>query len=388
MAKRDYYEILGLSKDASQDEIKKAYRKMALKYHPDRNPDDKDAESKFKEAAESYEVLSNQEKRQKYDRFGHEGLSGGGFGGGGFGGGMSMDDIFEHFGDIFGGGFGSAFGGGFGGGQSRRRRKVNRGSDLRVKVKLTLEEISNGVEKRIKVNKYIACKACSGTGAKDGSSFSTCHTCNGSGQVTRVSNTFLGQMQTTSTCPTCGGEGQTIHNKCNVCHGNGIVKDNEVISIDIPAGVAQGMQLAVSGKGNAAARGGVPGDLIVLIEEESHPQLQRDGNNLLYDLYISFPEAALGTRADIPTIESSARIKIDPGTQGGKVLRLKGKGLPEVNGYGRGDLMVNVNIWTPKTLSDEEKKIMEKLAESDNLIPNPTSKDKSFFNRMKEYFRN
>jgi molecular chaperone DnaJ len=388
MAQRDYYEILGVSKDASQDEIKKAYRKMALKYHPDRNPDDKDAEAKFKEAAEAYEVLSNQEKRQKYDRFGHEGMKSGFGGGAGFGGGMSMDDIFEHFGDIFGGGFGSAFGGGFGGGQSRRRRRVNRGSDLRIKVKLTLEEIAKGVEKRIKVNKYVSCKTCSGTGAKDGSSFSTCHTCNGSGQVTRVSNTFLGQMQTTSTCPTCGGEGQTIQNKCNVCHGNGIVKDNEVISIDIPAGVAQGMQLSVSGKGNAAARGGVPGDLIVLIEEESHPQLQRDGNNLLYDLYISFPEAALGTRADIPTIESTARIKIDPGTQGGKVLRLKGKGLPEVNGYGRGDLMVNVNIWTPKSLSDEEKGIMEKLAASDNFKPNPTSRDKSFFNRMKEYFRN
>jgi len=389
MAKRDYYEILGVPKDASQDDIKKAYRKMALKYHPDRNPDDKEAENKFKESAEAYEVLSNPEKRQKYDRFGHEGMSNGGFGGGGFGGGMSMDDIFEHFGDIFGGGFGGSFGGGFGGGtSSRRRRRVNRGSDLRIKVKLTLEEIANGVEKRIKVNKYVSCKTCNGTGAKDGSSFSTCHTCNGAGQVTRVSNTFLGQMQTTSTCPTCGGEGQTIQNKCTVCHGNGIVKDSEVISIDIPAGVAGGMQLSVSGKGNAAARGGVPGDLIVLIEEETHPKLQRDGNNLLYDLYISFPEAALGTRADIPTIESTARIKIEPGTQGGKVLRLKGKGIPEVNGYGRGDLLINVNIWTPKALSDEEKKIMEKLAGSDNFKPNPTSRDKSFFNRMKEYFRN
>lgn len=389
MAKRDYYEILGISKDASQDDIKKAYRKMALKYHPDRNPDDKEAENKFKEAAEAYEVLSNPEKRQKYDRFGHEGMSGGGFGGGGFGGGMSMDDIFEHFGDIFGGGFGSSFGGGFGGGtSSRRRRRANRGSDLRIKVKLTLEEIANGTEKRIKVNKYVSCKTCSGTGAKNGSSFSTCHTCNGTGQVTRVSNTFLGQMQTTSTCPTCGGEGQIIQNKCNVCHGNGIIKDSEVISIDIPAGVTEGMQLSVSGKGNAAARGGVPGDLIVLIEEETHPKLQRDGNNLLYDLYISFPEAALGTKANIPTIESTARIKIEPGTQGGKVLRLKGKGIPEVNGYGRGDLLINVNIWTPKSLSEEEKGIMEKLAASDNFKPNPTSRDKSFFNRMKEYFRN
>jgi molecular chaperone DnaJ len=318
------------------------------------------------------------------------GGGGGGFGGGGFGGGMSMDDIFEHFGDIFGGGFGSAFGGGFGGaqGSTRRRRRVNRGSDLRIKVKLTLEEITKGVEKRIKVNKYVACKSCSGTGAKDGTSYSTCGTCNGMGQVTRVSNTFLGQMQTTSTCPTCGGEGQTIQHKCNVCNGNGIVKDQEVIPIDIPAGVAEGMQLSVSGKGNAAARGGVPGDLIVLIEEEAHPKLQRDGNNLLYDLYISFPDAALGTRAEIPTVESFARIKIEPGTQGGKVLRLKGKGLPEVNGYGRGDLLVNVNVWTPKSLSDEEKKILEKLNKSSNFEPKPTSRDKSFFDRMKEHFRN
>lgn len=391
MAKRDYYEILGLSKDASQDEIKKAYRKMALKYHPDRNPNDKEAENKFKEAAEAYEVLSDEQKRQKYDRFGHEGMKNGGFdGSGGFGGGMSMDDIFEHFGDIFGGGgFGSAFGGGFGGGtSSRRRRRVNRGSDLRVKVKLTLEEIAKGVEKRIKVNKYVSCKACSGTGAKDGSSFSTCGTCNGTGQVTRVSNTFLGQMQTTSTCPTCGGEGQTIQNKCSSCNGNGIVKDQEVISIDIPAGVAEGMQLSVSGKGNAAARGGIPGDLIVLIEEEDHPHLERDGNNLLYDLYISFPDAAIGTKAEIPTLESYARIKIDPGTQGGKVLRLKGKGLPEVNGYGRGDLLVNVNVWTPKALSDEEKQMLEKLNQSKNFEPKPTARDKSFFDRMKEYFRN
>ena len=387
----DYYEVLGVSRNADASEIKKAYRKLALKYHPDRNPDDKEAENKFKEAAEAYEVLSNQEKRQKYDRFGHEGMkNGGGFGGGGFGGGMSMDDIFEHFGDIFGGGFGSAFGGGFGGaqGSTRRRRRVNRGSDLRIKVKLTLEEITKGVEKRIKVNKYVACKSCSGTGAKDGTSYSTCGTCNGMGQVTRVSNTFLGQMQTTSTCPTCGGEGQTIQHKCNVCNGNGIVKDQEVIPIDIPAGVAEGMQLSVSGKGNAAARGGVPGDLIVLIEEEAHPKLQRDGNNLLYDLYISFPDAALGTRAEIPTVESFARIKIEPGTQGGKVLRLKGKGLPEVNGYGRGDLLVNVNVWTPKSLSDEEKKILEKLNKSSNFEPKPTSRDKSFFDRMKEHFRN
>lgn len=389
MANKDYYEILGVSRDASQDEIKKAYRKMALKYHPDKNPDDKEAEQKFKEAAEAYEVLSDQEKRQRYDQFGHEGVKGGAGGfGGGFGGGMSMDDIFEQFGDIFGGAFGGAFGGGFGGGSQRRRRRVNRGSNLRIKVKLTLEEIANGAEKKIKVNKYVQCKACNGTGAQDGSSYSTCPTCKGMGQVTRVTNTFLGQMQTTSTCPTCGGEGQIIQNKCNVCHGNGIVKDTEVIKIDIPAGVAEGMQLTVSGKGNAAARGGIPGDLIILVEEASHPQLIRDGNNLLYDLYISFPEAALGTTAEVPTIGSKAKIKIPAGTQPGKVLRLKGKGLPDVNGYGHGDLLINVNVWTPKDLDSEEKAMLEKLQQSKNFEPNPTARDKSFFDRMKEYFRN
>jgi len=392
MAKKDYYEILGVSRDASQDEIKKAYRKMALKYHPDKNPDDNDAEQKFKDAAEAYEVLGNEDKRRRYDQFGHDGLRDNGFSsaGQGFGGGMSMDDIFEQFGDIFGGAFGSAFGGGFSGtrGQSRGRRRVNRGSNLRIKVKLTLEEVANGVEKKIKVNKYVQCKACTGTGAKDGTSYSTCPTCNGMGQVTRVTNTFLGQMQTSSTCPTCGGEGQTIQNKCNVCHGNGIVREEEVLKIDIPPGVAEGMQLTVSGKGNAAARGGIPGDLIVLIEEASHPQLIRDGNNLLYDLYISFPEAAMGTTAEVPTIGSKVKIKIPAGTQPGKVLRLKGKGLPEVNGHERGDLLVNVNVWTPKNLSDEEKEMLNKLQQSKNFEPNPTAKDKSFFDRMKEYFGN
>lgn len=392
MAKKDYYEILGVSRDASQDEIKKAYRKMALKYHPDKNPDDNEAEQKFKDAAEAYEVLGNEDKRRRYDQFGHDGLKDNGFGsaGQGFGGGMSMDDIFEQFGDIFGGAFGSAFGGGFSGarGQSRGRRRVNRGSNLRIKVKLTLDEVANGVEKKIKVNKYVQCKACNGTGAKDGTSYSTCPTCNGMGQVTRVTNTFLGQMQTTSTCPTCGGEGQTIQNKCNVCHGNGIVREEEVLKIDIPPGVAEGMQLTVSGKGNAAARGGIPGDLIVLIEEASHPQLVRDGNNLLYDLYISFPEAALGTTAEVPTIGSKAKIKIPAGTQPGKVLRLKGKGLPEVNGHEKGDLLINVNVWTPKNLSDEEKEMLNKLQQSKNFEPNPTAKDKSFFDRMKEYFGN
>lgn len=377
MSKRDYYDILGVSKGASADEIKKAYRKMAIKYHPDKNPDNKEAEEMFKEAAEAYEVLSDENKRSRYDQFGHDGVKGGGFGGGH----MSMDDIFSHFGDIFGG----AFGGGFGGGRSSGRR-VNRGSNLRVKVKLSLQDIANGVEKKIKLNKYKPCEPCRGTGAERGSSPSTCPTCHGHGQVTRVTNTFLGQMQTSSTCPQCGGTGEQITNKCTSCHGNGIVKGEEVVSINIPAGVAEGMQLSVSGKGNAAARGGVPGDLIVLIEEKEDPELIRDGNNLLYDLYINFADAALGTTTEIPTIDGKARIKVSPGTQGGKVLRLKGKGLPDVNGYGKGDLLVNVNIWTPREMSKEEKNMMEKLRNSDNFKPNPTSKDKSYFDRMREFF--
>ncbi len=349
MSKRDYYDVLGVSRNATVTEIKKAYRKMALKYHPDKNPGDKEAEEKFKEAAEAYEVLSNDEKRARYDQFGHAGV--GGASGQGFGGGMNMDDIFSHFGDIFGGHFG--FGSGFGG-SSRGRRRVNKGSNLRVKVKLTLEEIAHGTEKKTKLKKYVACKACHGTGARHGSSYSTCPTCRGTGQVSRVTNTFLGQMQTTSTCPQCGGEGQIITDKCEVCHGNGIVQAEEVVSIKIPAGVAEGMQLSMSGKGNAAARGGINGDLLILIEEIPHDQLVRDGNNLIYDLYISFPDAALGVTTEIPTVDGKARIKLPAGTQGGKVLRLKGKGLPDVNGYGKGDLLVNVNIWTPKHLSKEE----------------------------------
>jgi len=380
MNKRDYYEVLGVDKSATEIEIKKAYRKMALKYHPDKNPDNKEAEEKFKEAAEAYEILSDSQKRQRYDQYGHAGV--GGASGGGFGGaGMSMDDIFSHFGDIFGGGFS----GGFGGGGSRRR--VNRGSNLRVKVKLTLAEMASGVEKKIKLNKFVACSACNGTGAEDGSSRQTCPTCHGSGQVTRVTNTFLGQMQTSSTCPQCGGEGRIITKHCHVCHGNGIVKGEEVVTINIPAGVNDGMQLTMSGKGNAGARNGINGDLIILIEEEPHEFLKRDGNNLIYDLYLNFADAALGVDVDIPTVNKKVRIKIPAGTQGGKVLRLRGKGLPDVNGYGHGDLLVNVNIWTPQNLSKEEKALMEKLKMSDNFKPNPTSRDKSFFERMKEYFR-
>ena len=387
MSKRDYYEVLGVSRNAKPEEVKKAYRQKALKYHPDKNPGDAGAEANFKEAAEAYEVLSNPEKKSRYDQFGHAGMSNN-FGGG-YGRGMSMDDIFSQFGDIFGDAFGGGFGGGFSGfGGSGRRpgRRANKGSNLRIKVKLSLEDILNGAEKKIKVSKYVSCNSCKGTGAKDGSAFKSCSTCGGAGRVTRVTNTFLGQMQTTSTCPNCSGEGQTIEDKCSSCYGNGIIKAEEVISINIPAGVQEGMQLALSGKGNAAPRGGIPGDLIVLVEELGHEKLIRDNMNLLYDHHISFPQAALGTSIEVPTLEGKARIKIEPGTQAGKVLRLKGKGLPSVNAYGRGDLLVNINIWTPQSVSQEEKEILQKLEESDNFVPRPKKNDKSFFERMKDVF--
>ena len=383
MAKRDYYEVLGVQKSSSEADIKKAYRQMAMKYHPDRNPGDKEAEEKFKEAAEAYEVLSDADKRKRYDQFGHQGMGGnGGFGGGG---GMSMDDIFSHFGDIFSEGspFESFFGGGGGGGRGRR---VNRGSNLRIKVKLTLEEIAHGVEKKVKVAKYVGCGTCHGSGAAEGASFNRCTTCNGSGQVHRVTNTFIGQMRTTTTCPSCNGEGQMIANKCKTCSGAGIMKGEEVISINIPPGVGEGMQLSMSGKGNAGERGGIPGDLIIVIEEVPHQHLQRDGSNLLFDLYVNFADASLGTAVEIPTLEGKAKVKIEPGTQAGKVLRLKGKGLPSVNAYGRGDLLVNINVWTPQHLSSEEKKLLEKLRESPNFRPNPGKNDKSFYEKMREFF--
>ncbi|TAF43136.1 MAG: molecular chaperone DnaJ [Sphingobacteriales bacterium] len=383
MAKRDYYDVLGVSKNADADEIKKAYRKLAIKYHPDKNPDDHTAEDKFKEAAEAYETLSNPEKRQRYNQFGHAGTQQG-FGGGG---GMNMEDIFSQFGDVFGGG-GSPFDSFFGGSQSRSSggRRVNRGTNLRIKVKLTLEEIANGVEKKVKVNKQISCNTCNGTGAKDKSSFQTCKTCNGQGAVRRVTNTILGQMQTTGTCPACNGEGSTISSKCNSCQGEGIVRGEETITINIPAGVSEGMQLSMSGKGNAATRGGVAGDLIILIEETPHETLKREGINVIYDLHISFIDAALGTSIEVPTIDGKARIKLEPGTQGGKILRLKGKGIPEVNAYNRGDQLIQINIWTPKTLNNEERELLEKLKLSDNFKPNPSKFEKSFFDRMKEYF--
>ena len=381
MEKRDYYEVLGVSKSADATEIKKAYRKLALKYHPDKNPGDKEAEEKFKEAAEAYDVLSNEEKRRRYDQFGHAGV--GGAGQGGFGGGMSMDDIFSQFGDIFGsfGGF-SGFGG-FGGGRSARR--VNRGTNLRVKVKMNLQEIATGIEKKIKVKKYVACQHCNGTGAKDGKSYSTCSTCKGSGQVTRVQNTILGAMQTTSTCPTCEGEGKIINEKCTFCNGEGVLMSEEVISINIPAGVGEGMQLSLSGKGNAARRGGVKGDLIVLIEEEEHPELVRDGNDLLYNVFIGYPEAVLGETVEIPTIEGKVKVKIEAGTQPGKILRLRGKGLPDVNGYGKGDLLAKVNVWIPKNLSKDEKKLVEKMKEAEGFKPGSGDK-KSIFSKMKDFF--
>ena len=384
MAKRDYYEILEVSKGASKEEIKKAYRKQAIKFHPDKNPGDKAAEENFKEAAEAYEVLSNDEKKARYDRFGHAGLSGAAGGGGGFGGGMTIEDIFSSFGDIFGDAFGGF--GGFGGsrGRSQGQRK---GSNLRVKVSLTLEEIAKGAEKKIKVNKYVSCKSCSGTGARDGSSYSTCSTCGGHGQVTRVSNTFLGQMQTVSACPSCNGEGKIITQKCTNCHGEGIVKEEEIIPISIPAGVAEGMQMTVSGKGNAARRGGINGDLLVIIQEQAHPELMRDEHDLLYNLHISVPQATLGATVEIPTVEGKVKIKIDPGTQPGKILRLRNKGLPDVNGYHRGDLLVSINVWIPKTLTKEESKLIEKFGDSVNFIPAPDRSEKNFFERMRSYFK-
>ena len=368
MAKRDYYDVLGVARNASESEIKKAYRQLALKFHPDKNPGDKSAEEKFKEAAEAYDVLSTPEKKQRYDQFGHSGM---GAGGGGFGGGMSMDDIFSHFGDIFGGAFGGG-GGGFSGGS----RKV-KGSNLRIKVKLNLDEIVHGTTKKIKVFKMVNA---------DGVSFDTCSTCRGAGQVRRVTNTILGQMTTATTCPTCHGTGQSIRNKPKDSDEHGQKRQEEVIEINIPAGVQEGMTLNIAGKGNAGPYGGIAGDLLVQIEEDEHTELKREGLNLYYDLYVNFADAALGTTAEVPLVRGKAQIKLEPGTQSGKILRLKHKGLPEVNGYGFGDLLVNVNVWTPTKLSDEERNILERLKHSANFAPHPSGKDKSFFQKVKEMF--
>ena len=373
MAKRDYYEILGIAKNASADEIKKAYRKMALKHHPDKNPDDKSAEGKFKEAAEAYEVLSDGNKKARYDQYGHAGL-GGASGGGGFGGGMNMDDIFSQFGDVFGGG---SFGSGFGGGSSRNRQRVFKGSNLRIKVKLELHEILKGISKKVKVNKLVNA---------EGVSFKTCTQCRGTGQITRVTNTILGQMQTAATCNACNGLGQIIDKRIPGADENGQVRKEEIITIDIPAGVEEGMQLSVSGKGNAGPMNGVPGDLLVIIEEVEHAELKRSGNNLHYDLYISFIDATLGTSTEVPLVEGKAKITIEPGTQSGKLVRLRGKGLPNVQAYGAGDLLVNINVWTPQSLTKEEKTTLEKLRTAENFIPQPSGKDKGFFQKMKEMF--
>ncbi|MDX9918609.1 MAG: molecular chaperone DnaJ [Paludibacter sp.] len=382
MSKRDYYEILGVSKTASADEIKKAYRKKAIEYHPDKNPGNKEAEEKFKEAAEAYEVLSDAQKRQRYDQFGHAGVGGAASGGYG-GGGMSMDDIFSHFGDIFGGHFGGF--GGFGGGSRGGGQRVRRGSDLRVKVKLNLAEIAAGVEKKIKVKKYVSCSHCTGSGSANGSQPATCTTCHGSGRVTRVQQTILGQMQTASECPTCGGDGKIIRDKCSHCAGEGIVREDEVISINIPAGVMEGMQLSMNGKGNAARRGGVNGDLLVLVEEESHPELIRDENDLIYNLLLTLPTAILGGQVEVPTVDGKVKVTINPGTQPGKVLRLRGKGLPSVNRYGTGDLLVNVGVYVPENLNKDEKAIFEKLSKSENVKPN-SSASRDFFNRFRNMF--
>lgn len=383
--KRDYYEVLGVSKSAAGDEIKKAYRKVAMQFHPDRNPGDKEAEEKFKEAAEAYEVLSDADKKAKYDRYGHQAFAPGT---GGFGGASNMEDIFSQFGDIFGEDiFGNFFGGG--GTRSRgggRRATGQRGTNLRVKLKLNFEEIAKGVTKNIKVKKYVSCNTCSGSGAKDKGSTQTCNTCNGSGQVKKVQNTFLGQMQTVTTCPTCNGEGSIITSKCNVCKGEGRVYGEEMVTLDIPAGVQEGMQLSLSGKGNAGERGGMNGDLIILIEEEAHATLHRDGLNVAYDLFITFPDAVFGTNVEVPTIDGKAKIKIPPGTQSGKIFRLKGKGFPEVNGYSKGDQLIHVNVWTPQNVSNDEKSMLERMNDSNNFKPHPDKNDKSFFEKIKEAF--
>ncbi|MBP3497562.1 MAG: molecular chaperone DnaJ [Alistipes sp.] len=385
MAKRDYYEVLGIEKGASADEIKKAYRKTALKYHPDRNPDDKEAEEKFKEAAEAYDVLSNPDKRARYDQFGHAGMdgAGAGFGGGFGGGGFSMEDIFSQFGDIFGGGFG------FGGG-GRARQHTNRGSDIRIRVSLTLEEIANGVTKKLKLNKNITCDACGGSGAKDASSRVTCSNCNGQGYVMQVQNTFFGRMQSQSVCPVCGGQGTVIKDKCTKCAGEGCVKGSEVVEFNIPAGVAEGMMITVSGKGNAARQGGVNGDLLVVIEEQADPRFIRDGANLIHNLTIPVTTAILGGEVEVPTITGKAKINIAQGTQAGKVLRLRGKGLPAINSYGSyngtGDLLVVVDIAMPTSLNSEEKELVTKLSQQPHFRNPEKSNKQNIFERMKDFF--
>ena len=386
MAKRDFYEILGVDKGADAAAIKKAYRKVALKYHPDRNPDNKEAEEKFKEAAEAYEVLSDADKKARYDRYGHAGVNNqGGFGGGGAG--MNMDDIFQQFGHMFGdegSPFESFFGGG--GGGRRTGSRGQKGNNIRIKVSLTMEEIMSGVTKKIKVKKQKACSQCNGSGAKDSKSTQTCNSCGGGGYVRQVKQTFLGQMQTTVLCPTCSGSGQKITATCSKCKGDGTAYDEDTIEIDIPAGVESGMQLSMRGKGNAGKRGGPSGDLLINIEEKEHEHFSRDGQNVIYDLYLNFADAALGTSLEVPTLNGKVKIKVPPGTPAGKIFRLRDKGLPSVQAYGKGDQLININIWTPKALNDEEKALMEKLRDMPNFKPAPGTNEKGFFERMKDYF--
>jgi molecular chaperone DnaJ len=381
MAKRDYYEILGVTKSSTADEIKKSYRKLAIKYHPDKNPDNPEAEEKFKEAAEAYEILSSPEKKQRYDQYGHAGMSGNG--GGHSGGGMNMEDIFSNFGDVFGdeSPFGSFFGGNRGGGRAKRK-----GSNLRIKLKLDLEEIANGAEKKIKVKRHVACDACNGNGSKNGTSVKQCTTCQGSGQTRKVVDTMLGRMVSSATCTTCQGTGTIISEKCTVCHGGGTQEKEEVINIKVPAGVADGMQLSMSGKGNYPQGGGIAGDLIILIEEAENDFLKREGNNVVFDLYISFTDAVFGSSIEVPTIDGKVKIKIDPGTQSGKILRLKGKGIQDINGYEKGDQLIHVNVWTPQLLSKDEKETLQKFHGSESFKPNPGKQDKSFFEKMREFF--
>ena len=382
--KRDYYEVLGVAKNASEDEIKKAYRKMAIKFHPDKNPDDPSAEDKFKEAAEAYSVLSDAQKKQRYDQFGHAGM-GGGQGGFSGQGGFNVEDIFSQFGDIFGDS--SPFGDIFGQQRGGSGRRVRRGSDLRIKLKLNLQEVAEGVEKKVKVKRHVACGTCNGNGSKNGTSLKTCQTCSGTGQQRKVVSTMLGQMVSTATCSVCNGEGKTVTDRCEVCAGEGRTLQDDVISIKIPAGVAEGMQLSMSGKGNVPPRGGVAGDLLIVVEEEEDENLKRDGNNVVFDLHLNFVDATLGTTVEVPTIDGKARMAIEAGTQGGKILRLKGKGIKELNGYGRGDQLVHINIWTPKQVSNEERTILEKLRVSPNFDPKPNKNDKGFFEKMKDFFQ-
>lgn len=371
--KEDYYDILGIDRNASATEIKKAYRKKAIEHHPDRNPDNPKAEEMFKKSAEAYEILSNADKKARYDQYGHAAFQGaGGFGGGG----MNMDDIFSQFGDIFGSAFGGGgFSGGFGGFSGGQRRM--KGSNLRIRVKLTLEEIANGAEKKIKVKRKIQAP---------GTTYKTCSTCHGSGQVTRITNTILGRMQTASPCNVCGGSGQSIDHQPVDADAQGLIAKEETVSIKIPAGVMDGMQLKVTGKGNDAPGNGIPGDLLVAIEEKEHEKLQREGDNLHYDLYIGYPDAVLGTSKEIDTVTGKVRIKIDAGVQSGKILRLRGKGIPNINGYGKGDLLVHVNVWTPKNLSKEQKEFFETMEGNENFEPQPEENDKSFFEKVKDMF--